>query len=193
MTSDRLQAFSDGVLAIIITIMVLELQPPEEPTFDSLLTILPVFISYLMSFLYLSIYWNRHHQLFKIASDINGKILWANLNLLFWLSLIPFVTSWIGENHIADIPVILYGLVLLLSEISFLILKINIINFHQKKSIFRKFLVKPKINTLFFSIHIIGLSLMIINDYIPLFFFFIAWVVKVFEIKTTYRDLIRYS
>ncbi len=119
MTSERLEAFSDGVLAIIITIMVLELEAPNEYTLEGFLKIIPTFISYFVSFLYVSVYWLSHHQLFRIAKKINGKILWINLNLLFWLSVIPFATNWIGEgNHHTDIvPVILYGFVLFMSQL----------------------------------------------------------------------------
>ena len=97
MKTNRLEAFSDGVLAIIITIMVLELKAPEETDFHSLIPLIPVFLSYLISFIYLGIYWNNHHHLFQITEKVNGKILWANLHLLFWLSLIPFTTAWMGE------------------------------------------------------------------------------------------------
>jgi len=186
MTSERLEAFSDGVLAIIITVMVLELEPPHETTLDALYEMFPVFISYIVSFLYIGVYWNHHHQLFKIADKIDGAILWANLNLLFWLSLIPFTTSWIGDNHIDDIPVALYGIVLLMSEISFLILKKNIINLHGKTSKVSEHLTKNGKNFLFFSIHILGLSLMFISDYIPLACFLIAGFVKVMELKKVY-------
>ncbi|CAL2089811.1 TMEM175 family protein [Tenacibaculum sp. 190524A02b] len=186
MTSERLEAFSDGVLAIIITVMVLELKPPHETTIVALLGKFPVFISYLVSFLYVSIYWNHHHQLFKIAEKIDGKILWANLNLLFWLSLIPFTTSWVGDNHIDDIPVALYGIVLLFSEVSFLLLKNTIVKCHGKTSRVSEHLNKNGKNTLFFGIHIIGLSIMCVNDYIPLVCFLIAGIVKVVELKKVY-------
>lgn len=102
MKTNRLEAFSDGVLAIIITIMVLELKVPEGTNFHSLVPKIPVFLSYLISFIYLGIYWNNHHHLFQITEKVNGKILWANLHLLFWLSLIPFTTSWIGKNYQAS-------------------------------------------------------------------------------------------
>ncbi|WP_428742596.1 TMEM175 family protein [Tenacibaculum sp.] len=186
MTSERLEAFSDGILAIIITIMVLQLEAPKETTFKCLYKMTPIFLSYVVSFLYISIYWNHHHQLFKIAKKINGKILWANLNLLFWLSLIPFTTSWIGKNHIENVPVILYGVVFIMSEISFLFLKYNIIQLHGKDSSVGKDLRINKSNLLFFGIQIIGLLLMGINDYIPLSCFLIAGIVKVVELKKVY-------
>lgn len=114
MKSNRLEAFSDGVIAIIITIMVLEMEVPEEVTLEALIQLLPVFISYLISFIYLGIYWINHHHLLHTVKRVNGKILWANLHLLFWLSLIPFATSWVGENHTNTAPLAFYGFLLLI-------------------------------------------------------------------------------
>ena len=108
----RLEAFSDGVLAIIITIMVLELKVPHGPTWQALRPLLPVFLSYVLSFVYVGIYWNNHHHLLQAVRRVNGAVLWANLHLLFWLSLVPFVTGWMGENHFATWPVAVYGVVL---------------------------------------------------------------------------------
>ena len=122
MKTGRLEAFSDGVLAIIITIMVLEMKIPEGTSWESLQPVLPVFLTFLGSFIYLGIYWNNHHHLMHATQKVNGKILWANLNLLFWLSLFPFVTGYMGENHFEKIPVALYGMVLLMAAIAFRIL-----------------------------------------------------------------------
>ncbi len=122
MTTGRVEAFSDGVIAIIITIMVLELRPPHDISPAGLRPLLPVFGSYLMSYVYLGIYWNNHHHLFHAAQHVNGKSLWANLYLLFWLSLIPFTTAWMGENHFATWPVALYGFDLLMCGIGYYIL-----------------------------------------------------------------------
>ena len=130
MDSGRLEAFSDGVLAIIITIMVLEMKAPEESGFDALFMILPVFLSYLVSFIYIGTYWNNHHHLFQITEQVNGKVLWSNLHLLFWLSLIPFATSWIGENHIESWPVAFYGIILLMSGFAYNLLEYKIIENH---------------------------------------------------------------
>lgn len=138
MKTNRLEAFSDGVLAIIITIMVLELKAPEEATFHALIPVLPVFMSYLMSFIYLGIYWNNHHHLFQITEKVNGKILWANLHLLFWLSLIPFTTAWMGENYQECTPVTLYGMVLLMNAIAYFILQQVIIKSHGEDFLLRK-------------------------------------------------------
>ncbi len=123
MTTNRLEAFSDGVLAIVITIMVLEMQVPEGTSWEALKTVIPKFISYILSFIYLGIYWNNHHHLFQAIQNVNGKVLWANLFLLFALSLIPFTTAWMGENDFEKNPVILYGVNLLLCAIAFLVLE----------------------------------------------------------------------
>jgi len=122
MTTGRVEAFSDGVIAIIITIMVLELRAPHDVSLGGLKPLLPVFGSYVMSFVYLGIYWNNHHHLFHATQHVNGRCLWANLHLLFWLSLVPFTTAWMGENHFATWPVALYGGVLLLCGIAYYIL-----------------------------------------------------------------------
>ena len=130
MTKGRLEAFSDGVLAIIITIMVLELRAPHGSDIFDLLPIFPKFASYILSFIYIGIYWNNHHHLLHTAQNINGGILWSNLHLLFWLSLIPFTTSWIGETNFVSFPMALYGFVLLMSAISYFILQQRIIHRH---------------------------------------------------------------
>ncbi len=123
MPKNRLEAFSDGVIAIIITIMVLELKVPHGASFATLQPLLPVFLSYVLSFIYLGIYWNNHHHLLHCAPRINGAIMWANLHLLFWLSLFPFVTGWAGENHFEALPSAVYGAVLLLAAIAYYILQ----------------------------------------------------------------------
>ncbi len=122
MKKGRLEAFSDGVIAIIITIMVLELKVPHQDSFESLKPLVPVFFSYVLSFIYIGIYWNNHHHLMQLVSWVNGNILWANMHLLFWLSLIPFVTAWMGENNFKNIPVACYGFVLLMNAIAYTIL-----------------------------------------------------------------------
>lgn len=122
MSKDRLQAFSDGVIAIIITIMALELKAPLGVDWGALRPLIPVFMSYVLSFMYIGIYWNNHHHMLHAAERVNGRILWANLHLLFWLSLIPFVTSWMGENRFAALPVALYGAVLLMAGAAYFIL-----------------------------------------------------------------------
>src|SRR5213595_1610505 len=122
MTKTRLEAFSDGVIAILITIMVLELRVPHGDDWSALAPLVPVFLTYVLSFVFLGIYWNNHHHMLHATSRVNGAVLWANLHLLFWLSLTPFVTGWMGENHFAPLPTALYGAVLLLSAIAYYIL-----------------------------------------------------------------------
>jgi uncharacterized membrane protein len=127
MKTTRLEAFSDGVLAIIITIMVLELKVPHAVELGALKPVLPVLLSYVLSFIYLGIYWNNHHHLFQATERVSGGILWANLHLLFWLSLFPFTTAWMGENHLATMPTAIYGFVLLMAAIAFYVLERAII------------------------------------------------------------------
>src|SRR5512135_1480294 len=121
MTKSRLEAFSDGVVAILITIMVLELKVPHDAEPEGLVPMIPVFLSYLLSFIFLGIYWSNHHHLFQAVKKVNGRILWANLHLLFWLSLVPFVTAWMGENGFARWPVACYGIVLLCAAVAYYI------------------------------------------------------------------------
>jgi TMEM175 potassium channel family protein len=130
MPKERLAAFSDGVIAIIITIMVLELKVPHEANWEALAQLAPVFSSYVLSFIYLAIYWNNHHHMLHAASRVNGTILWANMHLLFWLSLIPFTTGWLGENHFERVPTAAYGFVLLMAALAYYLLELAIIR-HQ--------------------------------------------------------------
>jgi TMEM175 potassium channel family protein len=134
----RLEAFSDGVIAIIITIMVLELKVPHGETFQALVSLIPVFLNYVLSFVYLGIYWNNHHHMLHTCDKVTGPILWANLHLLFWLSLIPFTTGWMGENHFAPAPSALYGVVLLMAAIAYRILQQLIISVQGRDSLLKK-------------------------------------------------------
>jgi uncharacterized membrane protein len=127
MEKDRLLAFSDGVIAIIITIMVLELKVPHEASLEALAPVIPVFLTYALSFVYVSIYWNNHHHFFHLVRHVDGVMLWANLNLLFWLSLIPFATGWMGENHFAPVPTAAYGVALLMPALAWYGLQLAII------------------------------------------------------------------
>ncbi len=138
MGKNRLEAFSDGVIAIIITIMVLELKVPHGEGIQTLLPLIPVFLSYVLSFVYLGIYWNNHHHLLNAVKTVTGSMLWANLHLLFWLSIIPFATGWMGENHFAPAPSALYGFVLLMAGIAYLILQRLIIRSQGPDSILKK-------------------------------------------------------
>ncbi len=135
MKKSRLEAFSDGVIAIIITIMVLELRVPHEPTLAALQPLWPVFASYVVSFVYVGIYWNNHHHLWQAVDHVNGPVLWANLHLLFWLSLFPFVTSWAGESGFATVPVAIYGVVLLCAGAAFTILVRSLVGLHGRNSL----------------------------------------------------------
>jgi len=135
MSKNRLEAFSDGVLAIIITIMVLELVVPHEANLSALRPLIPIFLSYVLSFVHLGIYWNNHHHLLQATQQIDGRVLWANLHLLFWLSLIPFVTGWMGENEFAAWPVAFYGMVLLFSAIAYFILSQILVSIHHRDSV----------------------------------------------------------
>ena len=135
MNKSRLEAFSDGVIAIIITIMVLQLNVPKGKDLQSLRPIIPVFVSYILSFVYLGIYWNNHHHMIHTVKHVSGGILWANLHLLFWLSLVPFVTRWIGDTNFAPIPSALYGIDLLMSAIAYFLLQTMILKRHGKNSL----------------------------------------------------------
>jgi len=137
MGKGRLEAFSDGVLAIIITIMVLEMKVPHGEQLDSLLPLWPVFLSYVLSFVYLGIYWNNHHHMLHACTKVSGAVLWANLHLLFWLSLFPFATGWMGENHFAPMPSALYGLVLLMAACAYWLLQQTIIASEGPASVLR--------------------------------------------------------
>jgi len=134
MTKTRMETFSDGVIAIIITIMVLELKVPHGADLATLRPLIPVLLSYVMSFVYLGIYWNNHHHLLHAVAHVDGRVLWANLHLLFWLSLVPFATAWMGENHFARAPVALYGAVLLAASIAYYILVRALIALHGRNS-----------------------------------------------------------
>ena len=163
MNKGRMEAFSDGVLAIIITIMVLEIKVPHGKDFKDLIPLIPIFSSYVLSFLYLGIYWNNHHHMMQTVKKVTGNILWANMHLLFWLSLIPFVTGWIGENIFAQKPMALYGFVLLMAAIAYYILQLQIIRAHGIDSVLSKAIgkdVKGKISPI---VYIAGIAITWIN------------------------------
>jgi len=166
MTTTRLEAFSDGVIAILITIMVLELRAPHDSSLAALRPLWPVFLSYVMSFIYLGIYWNNHHHLLHASEHVNGRILWANLHLLFWLSLIPFATAWMGENHFGGSSVALYGVVLLCAAISYFILVRALLALHGSQSVLAAALgsdFKGKISIVFY---LVAIALTFINNWI---------------------------
>lgn len=165
MTTNRLEAFSDGVLAIIITIMVLGISVPTGADFESLRPLIPKMISYVLSFVYVGIYWNNHHHLFQIVEKVNGKILWANLSLLFSLSLIPFTTAWMGENHLAKNPVALYGINLMVCAIAFAILVKLAMKNEGQDSKLRKSINNIKKEYTSIALYLIGISL---SFYLPI-------------------------
>lgn len=155
MSKTRLEAFSDGVLAVAITIMVLEIKVPHGQTFEVLIPLLPKFLSYVLSFLYIGIYWNNHHHMLQTCQRVTGKILWANHHLLFWLTLIPFSTGWMGENHFAPASIVVYGGVLLMCAIAYYMLQNSIISVEGSESILKKAISsdwKGKLSPLGYSI-----------------------------------------
>jgi uncharacterized membrane protein len=159
MGKTRLEAFSDGVLAIIITIMVLELKVPHGTDLSALLPLWPVALSYVLSFVYVGIYWNNHHHLLHAAKQVTGGVLWANLHLLFWLSLIPFVTGWMGENHFAPLPTALYGVVLLMAAVAYWILQCAILRHEGPDSVLHKALgpdVKGRLSPVLYATAIVS-------------------------------------
>ena len=166
MKKGRLEAFSDGVIAILITIMVLELKIPHGADLESLRPLLPVFLTYVLSFIYLGIYWNNHHHLLYATDRINGKILWANMNLLFWLSLVPFATGWMGENHFAPLPTAVYGVVLLLAAVSYTILQTLIIAQQGEHSKLEEAVGKDMKGKLSMLFYIVAIPLAFVNQWI---------------------------
>lgn len=159
MNRTRLEAFSDGVLAIIITIMVLEIKVPHGNDFEVLKPLIPVVISYILSFIYIGIYWNNHHHMMHTVRHVTGGILWANLHLLFWLSLVPFVTGWIGENHFDPIPMAMYGIVLLMAAIAYFLLQTQIIRSQGKNSLLARAVgndIKGKMSPILYSLAIVS-------------------------------------
>jgi len=166
MGKNRLEAFSDGVIAIIITIMVLELKVPHSPDFQALLPLWPVFMSYVLSFIYVGIYWNNHHHMLHAVKEVSGGVLWANLHLLFWLSLIPFVTAWMGENHFETGPTAAYGFVLFMCSIAYLLLARALVAKHPKNAILAEALGDDRKGKLSCVLYLVGVALS----------WFVAWL-----------------
>ena len=166
MHKTRLEAFSDGVLAIIITIMVLEIKVPHGAAFQDLLPLLPVFLSYVLSFIYIGIYWNNHHHMMHTVSKVNGGILWANLHLLFWLSLVPFVTGWMGENHFGPEPLALYGFILLMAGVAYVMLQNRIIRLQGHDSVLAKAIGKDFKGKLSPVLYIAGIGFSFVSSWL---------------------------
>jgi len=163
MGKGRLEAFSDGVLAIIITIMVLEMKVPHGKSLTDLKPLLPVFLSYLLSFIYIGIYWNNHHHMLHAANKVNGTILWTNTHLLFWLSLVPFATAWMGENNFSRWPVVLYGIMLLMASIAYYFLAHSLAAAHGKDSTLAKAIGKDRKGMISTIIYIVGIILSFVH------------------------------
>jgi uncharacterized membrane protein len=191
MKKERLETFSDGVIAIVITIMVLELKAPHHDSLESLIPLLPVFLSYLLSFIYLGIYWNNHHHMVQAAHSINGKIMWANMHLLFWLSLVPFVTGWMGANNFTKWPVPCYGFVLLMCAIAYSILAQLLVKHHGKDSMLSKAIgkdTKGRISTL---IYLSAMVLSLVHSWISLALYFVVaiiWIIPDRRIENRLRE-----
>ena len=166
MDKNRLEAFSDGVIAIIITIMVLELKVPESPKLEALIARWPVFLCYILSYLYVGIYWNNHHHMFKATERVNGSILWANLHLLFWLSLVPFATRWMGEDHFDAAPTSIYGAVLLLAAMAYTILQRAIIKEHGHHSVLAAAVGSDRKGRLSVALYVVAIPLAFFKPWI---------------------------
>jgi uncharacterized membrane protein len=174
MTKGRMEAFSDGVLAIIITIMVLELRVPHGTSLLALKPLLPVLVSYVLSFINVAIYWNNHHHMLQAAHKVNGSVLWANTHLLFWLSLFPFVTAWMGENNFTTVPVALYGMISMMAGIAYYFLAHCLIDLHGRDSSFSKAIgndIKGKISVIIYAI---GIGLSFIQPFVGLALYFLV-------------------
>jgi uncharacterized membrane protein len=166
MNKGRMEAFSDGVLAVIITIMVLEMKPPHEIHLGAMQPLIPVFLNYVLSFVYVGIYWNNHHHLLHATQHVNGATLWANLHLLFWLSLIPFTTAWMGENHLSAWPVALYGIVLLSAAIAYFILTKALISLHGQGSTLAKSIGRDRKGKISIAIYAVAIPLAFVQPWI---------------------------
>jgi uncharacterized membrane protein len=191
MGKNRLEAFSDGVLAIIITIMVLEMRVPHDSSLVALHSLWGVFLSYVLSFVYLGIYWNNHHHMLHTTDSVTGSILWANLHLLFWLSLVPFVTGWMGENHFAPIPTAAYGAVLFMAAIAYWILQRLIIRSQGRNSLLRKAVGRDWKGKLSPVLYLIGILAALIAPYVAGAIYAlvaIMWLVPDRRIERVLRD-----
>jgi uncharacterized membrane protein len=166
MGKNRLEAFSDGVIAIIITIMVLELKVPHATDLQALAPLWPVFVSYVLSFIYVGIYWNNHHHLMHAAHSISGRVLWANLHLLFWLSLIPFVSGWMGENHFATLPVAAYGFILFMCAVAYAVLVRSLTSHHQDNKILAEAIGSDRKGNLSLVLYLTGIALSFVHPWI---------------------------
>lgn len=193
MGKNRLEAFSDGVIAILITIMVLKMKVPHETTLEALFKIFPVFLSYVLSFIYVGIYWNNHHHMLHACHRVTGGILWANLHLLFWLSLIPFSTGWVGENHFAPLPLAVYSGVLFMAAIAYWLLQSAIVRVEGRESPFKKVLgrdLKGKLSPILYLIAIVS---SFFNEWISIFILVSVAVMWLIPDRRIEKDLLSKS
>ena len=191
MRKERLEAFSDGVIAIIITIMVLEIRVPKGDKLADLKPLIPIVSSYVLSFIYLAIYWNNHHHMMHTVKHVTGDILWANLHLLFWLSLVPFVTGWMGENHFAQMPLALYGIILLMAAVAYYILQTRIIINHSPDSLLSKAIGKDLKGKASPILYVIAIGSTWINPWIAggiYIFVALMWIVPDKRIEIIFKN-----
>jgi uncharacterized membrane protein len=191
MKKGRLEAFSDGVFAVIITIMVFNIKVPQSSGFHGLLSVLPVFLSYVLSFLYVGIYWNNHHHLLQASESVSGRILWANLHLLFWLSLAPFATAWMGQNHIAPAPVAFYGFILLCAGIAYFILTKSLVAHHRQESALAISVGKDRKGLLSIAVYVIAIPLAFVRTwaaYVCYALVVVMWLLPDPRIEKVVRD-----
>lgn len=180
MNKNRVEAFSDGVMAIIITIMIIEIKAPHENSFTALIPLLPVFLSYILSFTYLGIYWNNHHHLFQAVKTVSGPILWLNMHLLFWLSLIPFATSWIGDSRFASVPMSIYGFILFMCAVAYTILQNKLIHLHGKESLLQHAVKEDRKGKISLICYSLGIPMAFVSPWISGMLYLIVallWIV----------------
>jgi uncharacterized membrane protein len=192
MTKGRVEAFSDGVFAIIITIMVLEMKVPHGVNLEALKPILPIFLSYVLSFAIIGIYWNNHHHMFHMVKHISGAVLWNNLHLLFWLSLFPFVTGWMGENHFEPLPVAFYGGIATMAGVAYYFLAHCLANVHGKESSIAVALGKDRKGILSLVFNMIGIGLSFVNPYLGLSMYVIValmWFIPDKRMEKNFRSV----
>jgi uncharacterized membrane protein len=190
MSKGRMEAFSDGVLAIIITIMVLSMTAPQGADLAALLPVVPIFLSYVLSFIFLGIYWSNHHHLLQAITHVDGRVLWANLHLLFWLSLIPFATRWVGENRFAAWPVALYGTVLLFAAVAYFILVRALISLHGRESVLATAVGRDFKGKVSVVIYVVAIPLAIMNSWIAFGLYVLVavmWLIPDRRIEKTLR------
>jgi len=191
MNKTRLEAFSDGVLAIIITIMILEIRAPHEATLEALQPLLPIFLSYVLSFIFIGIYWNNHHHMLQASKTISGAVMWANMHLLFWLSMIPFATSWIGEQHFAAVPMSLYGFILLMCAVSYTLLQNKLIHLHGKESVLKQAINNDKKGKISLVFYLLAIPLAFVSTWISGFLYIavaLIWIVPDKRIESKIKN-----